>query len=94
MIECQTAYIVRQIQRLQIEQLAWMEVHPHVISDYNAGIQHDANRIAVWAENCRNYFRHPESGRGVTQYPRSMGQYQTDTLTPDPVAYRVCPRTT
>ena len=89
MIECQTAYIVRQIQRLQTEQLAWMEVRPEIMARYNTEIQADANAIAIWAENCNNYFRHPTSGRVVTQYPRGMERYRTDTLTPDQDAYEV-----
>ncbi len=89
MIECQTAYITRQISRLEAEQLAWMEVRPDVMNSYNAGIQADANGIAVWSEPCNNYFRHPASGRVVTQYPRDMGQYRKDTQAPDAQAYAV-----
>ena len=89
MIECQAAYIVRQVARLHEQQMVWMEVSKEVMADYNAGIQADANSISVWAENCNNYFRHPASGRVVTQYPRNMGQYRTDTITPDPDAYVV-----
>lgn len=89
MIECQAAYIVRQIARLEREQLAWMDIRPEMMAEYNAGIQSDANNISVWSENCNNYFRHPASGRVVTQYPRNMGQYRTDTLTPDLDAYAV-----
>ncbi len=89
MIECQTAYITRQISRLAEEQLAWMEVRPEVMNAYNADIQADANSIAVWSEPCNNYFRHPTSGRVVTQYPRAMGQYRKDTQAPDAAAYTV-----
>ena len=89
MIECQVVYILRQISRLHEEQLATLEVRAEVMASYNAAIQADANAITVWAENCNNYFRHPASGRVVTQYPRSMSQYRSDTLKPDPEAYEV-----
>jgi cation diffusion facilitator CzcD-associated flavoprotein CzcO len=89
MIECQVDYIVRQIARLQREQLTWIDVRPEVMAEYNVGIQTDANNISVWAEKCNNYFRHPTSGRVVTQYPRNMGQYYSDTLGSDLGAYFV-----
>ncbi len=90
MIECQAAYIVRQLERLDSEQLAFMDVRAEVMDEYNLGIQHDANGIGVWAEDCNNYFRHA-SGRVVTQYPRNMGQYRLDTTAPDTHAYDVEP---
>jgi len=89
MIECQVAYIMRQLGRLDGENLAWMDVRPDVMATYNEAIQRDANAITVWAENCNNYFRHPVSGRVVTQYPRDMVDYREDTLRPDPEAYEV-----
>jgi hypothetical protein len=89
MIECQSAYLVRQISRLRDERLAWMDVRADAMASYNAGIQADANGIAVWSENCNNYFRHPGSGRIVTQYPRAMDQYRADTCAPDIDAYEV-----
>jgi hypothetical protein len=61
-----------------------VEVSAGVIASYNAAIQTDANAIAVWIEDHNNYFLHPISGRVVTQYPRTMSQYRSDTLTPDP----------
>ena len=87
MIECQTAYIVRQLTRMAKENLTWIDVREDVMRMYNDGIQRDANAIAVWAENCNNYFRHPRSGRVVTQYPRSMLQYRADTERGDADAY-------
>jgi len=89
MIECQTAYIVRQLRRLDDERLAWMDVRADAMHAYNTAIQEDANAISVWAEQCNNYFRHPVSGRVVTQYPRNMGQYRADTVMPDDAVYVV-----
>jgi cation diffusion facilitator CzcD-associated flavoprotein CzcO len=92
MIECQAAYIVRQVSRLTEENLAWMDVRPEVMANYNEGIQDDAKSISVWAENCNNYFRHARSGRIVTQYPRAMTRYREDTFTSDTGAYDVASR--
>ncbi len=89
MIECQATYIVRQLARMDAEQLAWMDVRAEVMADYNLAVQRDANAIAVWAEPCNNYFRHPQSGRVVTQYPRDMSQYREDTAKADVEAYIV-----
>lgn len=89
MIECQVAYILRQLARLDEEQLDWVEVRGEAMADYNAGIQRDANAIDVWAEPCNNYFRDPRTGRVVTQYPRDMSQYRKDTARDDREAYNV-----
>ena len=89
MIECQVAYIVRQLARMDAEHLAWIDVRSEVMTDYNVAIQRDANAIAVWAEPCNNYFRHAQSGRVVTQYPRDMSQYRKDTAKVDVDAFAV-----
>ena len=89
MIECQVAYILRQLVRMDAEQLAWMEVRVEEMADYNTAVQRDANAVAVWAEPCNNYFRHAQSGRVVTQYPRDMSQYRKDTAKADVEAYAV-----
>ncbi|MFT4562944.1 MAG: cation diffusion facilitator CzcD-associated flavoprotein CzcO [Gammaproteobacteria bacterium] len=87
MLECQTDYIVRQIERMNANDLAWIDVREDVMRAYNDEIQRDANAIEVWSENCNNYFRHPGSGRVVTQYPRSMLRYREDTQKSDGDAY-------
>lgn len=91
MLECQSAYIARQLARMERERLAWMEVREDAMAAYNAAIQHDADAIAVWAEPCNNYFRDARSGRVVTQYPRDMSRYRRDTMALDDEAYRVAP---
>ena len=89
MLECQAGYIVRQLARLDVEQLDWLDVRVQAMADYNEGIQRDANAVSVWAEPCNNYFRDPASGRVVTQYPRDMTQYRKDTCRADAEAYTV-----
>lgn len=94
MIECQAAYIVRQLARLDEQQLDWLDVRAQAMADYNEGIQRDANAVRVWAEPCNNYFRDGASGRIVTQYPRDMTQYRKDTSRADFEAYEVGKRST
>jgi cation diffusion facilitator CzcD-associated flavoprotein CzcO len=90
MIECQVAYIMRQLQRMELEALAWMDVRPDVMAAYNTQIQEDASKVQVWWAGCANYYRAP-SGRVVTQYPRNTGNYQRLTALPDPEAFQVHP---
>ena len=90
MIECQVAYIMRQLQRMELEALAWVDVRPEVMAAYNARIQEDASKVRVWWAGCANYYRAP-SGRVVTQYPRNTGNYQRLTSLPDPEAFDVHP---
>lgn len=92
MIECQVAYILRQLAHMEAQNVAWVDVKPDVMAAYNDGIQADANAIAVWSADCNNYFRHPGSRRIVTQYPRDMARYRLDTVTPDPQAYLAAAR--
>jgi cation diffusion facilitator CzcD-associated flavoprotein CzcO len=89
MIECQVAYLLRHLDRLDSEGLAWMDVHPSVQRDYNRRLQHDLDQVDVWrAGTCDNYYRSP-SGRIVTQWPHGMSTYKEWTERPDFDAYEV-----
>jgi cation diffusion facilitator CzcD-associated flavoprotein CzcO len=88
MIECQVDYVLRQLQRLRDEGLAWLDVRPDVMERYNADIQRDIAGVEVWQAGCSNYYRSP-SGRVVTQWPHSMAEYRERTARPDPEAYAV-----
>jgi len=71
MIEYQADHVLRQIQRIARENLAWIDVKPAAMSAYNAEIQRELAAIAPWQAGCTDYYRAP-SGRIVTQWPRSM----------------------
>ena len=73
MIECQAAYVLRQLARLDGEQLDWIDVRAEAMADYNKAIQRDANAVRVWAEPCNNYFRDPVSGRVRVMVTPGMG---------------------
>ena len=88
-IECQVAYLLRQLERLDREQLTWMDVRQDVMDDYNARLQRDLDHVEVWAADaCHNYYRN-SAGRIVTQWPHGMGTYQEWTSVPDYDAYEV-----
>jgi cation diffusion facilitator CzcD-associated flavoprotein CzcO len=86
MIECQVAYALRQIARLDGEHLAWIDVRPEVMKAYDEEIQSLLDRVEVWNSSCNNYYR-ASSGRIVTQWPSSMSEYAARTSAPDPDAY-------
>ncbi|MFI5041946.1 MAG: flavin-containing monooxygenase [Acidimicrobiales bacterium] len=88
-IECQVAYFLRQLKRMDDEGLASIDVRPEVMEEYDAGLQRDLDAVEVWAADaCHNYYRNT-SGRIVTQWPHGMGTYQEWTSRPDPDAYEV-----
>lgn len=88
MIECQVAYVMRQLRRMEEEGLAWMDVRRDVMDRYNEELQRDLDRVEVWQAGCSGYYRAP-SGRIVTQWPHTMTEYQRRTERPDPDAYQV-----
>jgi cation diffusion facilitator CzcD-associated flavoprotein CzcO len=71
MIEYQADHVLRQIQRIAREGLAWIDVKPAAMAAWNAEIQRELGAIAPWQAGCTDYYRAP-SGRIVTQWPRSM----------------------
>jgi len=83
MIECQVDYVVRSLQCMEREGLAWIDVRPDVMAVYNQQLQRDIEKVEVWQGGCSTYYRVP-SGRIVTQWPHSMSRYRelTDTLHP------------
>jgi cation diffusion facilitator CzcD-associated flavoprotein CzcO len=71
MIEYQVDHVLRQIQRIEREGLAWIDVKPEPMARYNAEIQRELETFEMWQAGCSDYYR-AESGRIVTQWPRSM----------------------
>ena len=71
MLEAQADYIVRQVERLDREGLAWMDVKPEAQAQWNEEVQQAIARVPVWVEEVNGYYRAP-SGRVVTQWPFSM----------------------
>ena len=94
MIECQVAYIQRQLERMGREGIAWIDVKPDVMRDYNEQLQHDIDQVTVWNENCNTgYYRGGTSQRIVTQWPHTMVAYRDRTQQPDNDAYEMASAT-
>ena len=76
MIECQVAYIVRQIARMRAEGAAWIDVRPEAMQAYNDHLQAALAKVSVFHEkDGSKYYRDP-SGRVVTQWPYTMAAYR------------------
>jgi cation diffusion facilitator CzcD-associated flavoprotein CzcO len=86
MIEYQVDHVLRQIQRIEREGLAWIDVRPGPMHAYNEGIQQELASFAMWQTGCPDYYRAP-SGRIVTQWPRSMPALEQALSTLDEDAY-------
>ena len=86
MIECQVSYVLRQLDRMTEEGLAWIDVRPDVMAEYNEELQRDIDKVDVWQAACQGYYRSP-SGRIVTQWPHTMAEFRDRTMRPDPDAY-------
>jgi len=86
MIESQVDYVMRQIERIDRENLAWIDVKRDVQTSYNEQLQHDMERVGPWQGGCSTYYRSP-SGRIVTQWPHTMTHYREATARPDEDAY-------
>jgi cation diffusion facilitator CzcD-associated flavoprotein CzcO len=74
MIESQVGFAMQQIERIESEDLAWLEPKPDVTEAYNDALQKDIDGIEAWQADCLGYYRSP-SGRIVTQWPHNMGEY-------------------
>jgi len=82
MIERQVDYAVKQLQRLEADGLAWIDVKPDVQAAYNAALQEDLAKVSVWQAGCSNYYR-GAGGQIVTQWPHTMDAYTQVTAEPD-----------
>ena len=90
MLESQVAYVVRQLERMRAQELAWIDVRPETMARYNQALQRDIAGVAVWQAACNGYYRSP-SGRVVTQWPHTMAEFRRRTRQPDPDAYESRP---
>lgn len=86
MLELEVAYIIRHVQRMIRDGLAWIDVRREAMDAYNAQLQRDIAGVSVWAADCRGYYR-AESGRVVTQLPYNMTMWRQRTSAPDADAY-------
>jgi cation diffusion facilitator CzcD-associated flavoprotein CzcO len=86
MIEYQADHVLRQIQRIEDEGLAWVDVKPAAMAAWNEEIQRKLAALGLWEERGSAYYRAP-SGRIVTQWPGSMPDLERALATLDEDAY-------
>jgi cation diffusion facilitator CzcD-associated flavoprotein CzcO len=91
MIEYQVEHVMRLLDRLASEELAWLDVRPDVMHSYNEEVQKAIAGVQVWQAGCNGYYRTP-SGRVVTQWPYSMTEFRERSSAIDPNAFEVSAR--
>ena len=90
MLERQCDYIMRQLKRVDDEQLAWIDIRPEVMNTFNDQLQEDIDAVDVWKADCGNdFYYRSSSGRFVTQWPHSMDEFTARTTQPNSEAYEV-----
>jgi len=85
-IECQVDYILNKLADMEQHCIHTIEVTPESHAAYNAKLQEDLAKVAVWNSGVNDYYR-AESGLIVTQWPHSMVRYETETRQSDLSAY-------
>jgi cation diffusion facilitator CzcD-associated flavoprotein CzcO len=83
MIEFQVAHIVALVRRLAERNLDWVDVRPDRMASYNEEVQQAISGVDHWQAGCNGYYR-SASGRVVTQWPGTMGEYRDRVVMPDP----------
>ena len=91
MIEYQADHVLRQIQRIEREELAWLDVKPAAMAAYNDEIQRKLAALELWQERGSAYYR-AASGRIVTQWPGSMPEMERALASLDEDAYEAAAR--
>jgi len=91
MIEYQVDHVLRQVQRIVREELAWIDVKPAAMAAWNDEIQRELAEIEMWKGDVTGYYRAP-SGRIVTQWPRSMPEHEQALASLDEDAYEAAVR--
>jgi cyclohexanone monooxygenase len=74
MLETQAAFAVRQIRWMTDNDVAWFDVRPEVVEEFNEQLQADLDKVEVWQAQPDGYYR-GRSGRIVTQWPHRMVDY-------------------
>jgi cation diffusion facilitator CzcD-associated flavoprotein CzcO len=91
MIEYQVDYVMRLLELLTTEEVAWIDVKPGVMQSYNDDVQRAMAGVSVWQAGCSGYYRSP-SGRIVTQWPYSMTEFKHRSSKVDRDAFELAAR--
>lgn len=85
MLERQCEYVMRQLRRMDEENLAWMDIRPPVMEAFNERLQAAIAQVDVWQASCGHdfYYRAGPNRRFVTQWPHSMDAFTEALRAPD-----------
>lgn len=75
MLEWQVGYVLRCVQELQSQGLAWMDVRPEAMRAYEDRIAAGLRRT-VWEAGCTSWYKTP-SGKVVNNWPYSTVRYRS-----------------
>ncbi len=75
MLEFQVEYALRLIDEAERAGVDWIDVRREVMDEYNAGLQQELEKVAVWQAGANGYYRAP-SGKIVTQWPHGFSVYK------------------
>jgi cation diffusion facilitator CzcD-associated flavoprotein CzcO len=89
MIEHEVAYIVRKLEHMRDNDIAWLDVRREVMDDYNEALQRHLSTVEVLQTVGTKYYRagFSPTGRIVTQWPYTMAEYAARTGAPDEDAF-------
>jgi len=91
MLESQADFVVRQLQAMQRDGIAAIEVRADVTRSYNEELQQRLDAIEVWQARPDGYYR-GKSGRIVTQWPATMRDYDARLKAVGPDAFHAVAR--
>jgi cyclohexanone monooxygenase len=83
-------YIVRKLEHMRDNGIAWIDLRQEVQDEYNAALQGHLGTVEVLQTIGTRYYR-AASGRIVTQWPYTMAQYRDWTTRPDEDAFEQHP---
>ncbi|WP_240334280.1 flavin-containing monooxygenase [Sphingobium estronivorans] len=85
-IERQTDYAVRHLERMEREDLDWIDLRPEAMDRYNTRLQDEIGAVRPWQGAVNGYYR-AQNGLNVTQWPHGMTRYAQELAKPDFDAY-------
>jgi cation diffusion facilitator CzcD-associated flavoprotein CzcO len=86
MLEHEVDYIVRKLEHMRQNDIAWVDVRREAMDEYNAALQRHLDSVEVLQTIGTRYYR-AASGRIVTQWPYTMAEYRARTTRPDQDAF-------
>jgi cation diffusion facilitator CzcD-associated flavoprotein CzcO len=89
MLEHEVAYIVRKLEYMRDNGVAWLDVRREVQDEYNDALERHLDSVEVLRAVGTKYYRAGflPAGRIVTQWPYTMAEYAARTSVPDEDAY-------